>query len=194
MTEAERQLKKARNQKFVPVAVGRWHVRYVESTATESCESDDSDADEEDEQSTDRPWPRYVYTREVYVRNGLLYCTCGYAQSMLLPCSHIWCVKNLSVSRCDFHFRWALAYQARRIPLLEVPRTFQDQDRGVNMQGVEHPVSLSEDTHYDAHSDVYDHGYDPSDQGRASEDEGHSAPTATHTVSKHLVLLAYPAV
>lgn len=62
------------------------------------------------------------------------------------------------------------------------------------MQNVEHPVSLSEDTHYDAHSDVYDHGYDPSDQGRASEDEGHSASTATHTVSKHLVLLAYPAV
>ena len=90
---------------------GRFRVSYA--NAESSGERDSDDDDEQEETAADRPWPTFVYTREVYIRDGLLYCPCGYTQSMLLPCSHILCVKNLTVTvvHHDIHFRYALARQ-----------------------------------------------------------------------------------
>ena len=151
--EVDRQLKKARKQEYRLVAKDKIHVTYLAPAATDSsaefpglCDSDDSDDDKEDDSVlSEQPWPKYAYTREVSIRNGLLYCTCGYTQSMLLPCSHILCVKNLTVSHIDSHFRYALAWQAGRLPLAQLSRTYLDQQWGVSLGGVvDHVINAVE--------------------------------------------------
>jgi hypothetical protein len=148
----DEQIKRADKMSYVQLARGRWHVRYTntsagsasssaatgEAVSTPSSLVDDSDSDDDaDENVIDgSPWPKFLYTREVYERDGKLYCSCRFAESMLLPCRHILCVKNGTASEQDCHFRWSLAWQAGRIPLAVLHRTAADQAFGVTLDGV----------------------------------------------------------
>jgi hypothetical protein len=132
----DRQAKKAQKMSSGLVGRGRWHVVYKPKSSAVVLEVD-SDSDDEDQSSEqNRPWPVFVYTREVYLKAGKLFCSCGLTKSMLLPCAHILCVKNGACSVKDCHFRSSLMWQAGRIPLSQLSRSHDDQDFGVSTDGV----------------------------------------------------------
>ena len=161
------QIKKALNMSYVLVGRGRWHVSYKPQSSA------DSDSDDEDQSSShNRPWPKFVYIREVSVKDGKLFCSCGFTKSMLLPCAHILCVKNGACSESDIHFRYSLLWQAGRIPLSQLSRSYSDQGFGVTTEGVEQSELATDAPYfydgYDPHEidsggdfNVCDDGYDP---------------------------------
>ena len=134
-------------------------------------EDDSDDECDHGEDSENCPWPTFQYTREVYVRDGLLHCTCQWSKSVLLPCRHIICVKNGTVLPRDCHFRWSLAWQAGLIPLTTLARSYDDLSFGVTTEGVrEMPEQDAVDDfvcdfyaseHGDIDEDDEDHGDDP---------------------------------
>ena len=137
MDEIDQQLKQSTKMTKQAVAVGRWRVCYTTVVEDECMQSGDSEDDAIDTSAECRSWPKFVYTREVHVKNGKLFCSCKYSSSMLLPCRHILCVKGGTLSARDCHYRWSLAWQAGRIPLTALSRTFEDQESyGATLDGV----------------------------------------------------------
>jgi hypothetical protein len=133
--EIDQQFKQSTKMTKQAVA-GRWRVCYTTVAEDDCMQSGDSE-DDIDTSAECRPWPKFVYTREVHVKNGKLFCSCKYSSSLLLPCRHIICVKGGTLSARDCHYRWSLAWQAERIPLTALSRTFEDQESyGATLDGV----------------------------------------------------------
>jgi hypothetical protein len=101
--------------------------------------------DDFDSSVRNRPWSKFVYTMEVYIKEGKLYCSCGLAKSLLLPCAHILCVKIGVCTENDCRFRYSLVWHAGRIPLSQLFRSRSDQDFGVSLEGVEQTELTADD-------------------------------------------------
>ena len=135
--EIDQQFKQSTKMTKQAVAAGRWRVRYTTADDDYCMQSGDSEDEDIDTSAECRPWPKFLYAREVYVQNGKLFCSCMYSSSMLLPCRHIICVKMGTLSARNCHYRWSLAWQAGRIPLTALSRTFDDQESyGATLDGV----------------------------------------------------------
>jgi hypothetical protein len=127
---------KSKNYSFVRVARDEFLVTYALDDSSET--EDDDDAHE-----TCRPWPRPYYQRVVSVKDGKLFCSCGFNKCMLIACRHILCVKNGSCSARDAHFRWSLMWQAGRVP--QLGRHFSDLNFGATCDGVDFAAPIGTD-------------------------------------------------
>jgi hypothetical protein len=105
-----------------------WHV-------SKPRQQGDSDSEELSD-CRDAPWPTFQYTRTVELRDGVLFCNCGYTASELLPCRHIIAVKRGRLCPSDCHFRYSAAWQAGLVPLSNLSRTFEDLTFGVTTLGI----------------------------------------------------------
>ncbi len=108
--------------------------------------SEDDDADDNSDADDECVVPKFRHCRDVTLRNGCLYCSCKYFESMLLSCRHIIAVKRGTLCKEDCHFRWWQCWQAGVVPLSSVTRTFEDLSCGPTSFGVDFTQQIGQCT------------------------------------------------
>ena len=63
------------------------------------------------------PFPRIPH--ELTVKNGRIYCDCGYAEMYLLPCKHMLAVKRGQIQREDLHLRWLIKWYSGELTIFK---------------------------------------------------------------------------